>query len=385
MKRYLEAFVKKDSVKKIILISGPRQSGKTTFTKNLFHDFDYLNYDSQKDRQAIMKMQWKRNVEAVLFDELHKIPEWKRWLKGIYDTEGNNPRIIVTGSANLETFRKAGDSLAGRYFRFRMHPIDMKEALQYWKNDAQEIFGRLMTVGGFPEPFLEGKPSFHRRWQKSHLDIMLRQDFLDMYAVRSVKRLEVLLDLLESRVGGTISHANLANDLRVDSKTVKNWLDMLENIYAVFRVTPYHKNIARSILKEPKFYFYDLPRAGNEGARLENLVACTLIKELNFIEDTQGYSLTLHYLRTKDGNEIDFLIVCDGRPVLAIEVKTSDDQPSKNFNLFRNFIGDVPCVQLVLNLKREFDTQDGVQVRNLVDYLGRLDFSKLVEPINTVT
>nr|CAX83822.1 uncharcterized ATPase [uncultured bacterium] len=377
MKRYIEPFVVKDCVKKIILISGPRQSGKTTFAKNLFHEFEYLNYDAQNDRHAITKMQWKRNVQAVLFDELHKMPEWKRWLKGIYDTEGNKPHIIVTGSANLEIFKKAGDSLAGRYFRFRMHPIDLKEARLYWKDDVQEIFNRLMTVGGFPEPFLEGKTNFHRRWQKSHLDIMLRQDFLDLYAVRSLKSLEVLLSMLESRVGGSISYANLANDLQVDSKTVRSWIDMLENIYAVFRVTPYHKNIARSILKEPKFYFYDLPRASTEGARLENLVACALLKELNFVEDTEGFSLTLHYLRTKDGNEIDFLIVCNDKPVLAIEVKTSDDQPSKNFNVFRNFIGDIPCVQLVLNLKKEFDTQDGVQVRNLIDYLSHIDFSGL--------
>ena len=152
---------------------------------------------------------------------------------------------------------------------------------------------------------------------------------------------------------------------------------MLENIYAVFRVTPYHKNIARSILKEPKFYFYDLPRANDEGARLENLVACALLKELNFLEDTQGYSLTLHYLRTKDGHEIDFLIVCNGNPVLAVEVKKSDDQPSKNFNVFRNFIGHIPCIQLVLNLKREFDTQDGIQVRNLIDYLSHIDLLPL--------
>src|SRR5689334_10826190 len=110
MDRYLSAPIKKDSDKKIILLSGPRQSGKTTLTKQLFAPFDYLNFDSNEDREALHKKHWRRDVECVLFDELHKMPEWKRWLKGIYDTEGNRPRLIVTGSANLDTFRKVGDS-----------------------------------------------------------------------------------------------------------------------------------------------------------------------------------------------------------------------------------------------------------------------------------
>lgn len=373
MKRYLSDFIKEDSDKKIMLISGPRQIGKTTLAKDLFEDFVYLNYDLPKDREAILKRQWRRTAEAVLFDELHKMPAWKRWIKGIYDVEGNRPRIVVTGSANMETYRKVGDSLAGRYFRFRMHPIDIKEGCVYWGNDPIEIFTRLMTVSGFPEPFLEGKEQFYKRWQKSHLDIMLRQDFLDMYAIKSIKSIEVLMDLLKPRVASPLSYNNLAEDLQISSATIKSWLEMLEDTYAIFRVTPYHRNIARALLKEPKFYFFDIPRAKDEGARLENLVACALLKEIQWLEDTMGYKGKLHYLKTKDGVEIDFLVVLDDQPVVCIEVKMSDDTPSKHFKKFRQFLGDIPCVQLVLNLKREFDTPDKIQVRDLVTYLSTLD------------
>jgi predicted AAA+ superfamily ATPase len=376
MERYLSSPIKKDSDKKIILLSGPRQSGKTTLTKQLFTNYDYLNFDDSNDREAILKKFWRRDSEAILFDELHKMTEWKRWLKGIYDTQGNRPRLFVTGSANLNTFRKGGDSLAGRFFSFRLHPLDLKEGVTLWKNNSDDVFHRLMNFSGFPEPFLEGTPDFYRRWQKSHLDIMLRQDFLDLFSVHSLKTIELLFDLLRPRISSTTSFANLARDLQVDSKSIKNWLIMLENIYAIFPITPYHHNIARSLLKEPKFYFYDIGRISDEGAKLENLVACALLKEIHFLEDVYGYTGTLHYLRTKDGIEVDFLVVVNDRPLLCIEVKTADATPSKNFAHFKKYLRDAKCIQLVLNLNREFDTEDGIQVRNFVDYLSKIDLKK---------
>lgn len=375
MERYLSSFVKKDSDKKIVLLSGPRQSGKTTLTKHLFKTYDYLNFDASEDREAILQKQWRRDVDGVLFDELHKMPQWKRWVKGIYDTEGNRPRLLVTGSANLNTFRKVGDSLAGRYFLYRLHPLDIEEGTAYWedgKRDSQEVFRRLMTCSGFPEPFLEGKRNFYKRWQKSHLDIILRQDFLDLYAIRSLKSIALLIDLLKPRVANPVSYANLARDLQADPKSVQSWLTMLENIYAIFRVTPYHTHIARSLLKEPKFYFYDIARVPDEGARLENLVASALLKRIQFLEDAYGHEGSLHYLRTRDGVELDFLVLIEGRPTLCVEVKTSDDAVSKGFSHFKKFIEEAACVQLVLNLKREYDTPDGVHVRSLIPYLASL-------------
>jgi hypothetical protein len=372
MDRALTPYIKRDSDKKIVLLSGPRQSGKTTLTKQLYKNFDYLNYDASEDRQAILEKHWRRDADCILFDELHKMTDWKRWLKGVYDTEGNRPRLIVTGSANLDTFRKVGDSLAGRYFSFRLHPLDIEEGVKFWQNKPIDVFNRIMECSGFPEPFLEGNVTFYRRWQKTHLDIILRQDFLDLYAVRSIKSIQLLLDLLKPRIGSTTSYATLAQDLQADPKSVGQWLELLENMYALFRITPYHKNIARSLIKEPKFYFYDVARSPDKGAKLENLVACALLKRLQFLEDIEGVKTNLHYLRTKDGEEIDFLVLINDHPTLCIEVKSSDDSPSKSFSTFKKYIGDVKCVQLVLNLKREFDSPTGVQVRSLVPYLANL-------------
>lgn len=219
------------------------------------------------------------------------------------------------------------------------------------------------------ESFLAYDEVFYRRWQKTHLDIILRQDFLDLYSVRSIKTIEVLLSLLKTRVGGSISFANLANDLQVDPKSVKAWLEMLEDIYAIFKITPYHQNISRSLLKEPKYYFYDIARVQDTGARLENLVACSLLKEIHYLNDVFGHQLNLHYLRTKDGNEIDFLVTSDNVPILCIEVKASDSSTSKHFEFFKKFIQPVHCGQLVLELPREYDTDTGIEIRNLKQFL----------------
>jgi predicted AAA+ superfamily ATPase len=378
MDRLLSTHIKKHSDKKITVMSGPRQSGKTTLAKSLYKNYEYFNYDNDEDRLALSQKHWRRDVDCVLFDELHKMPEWKRWVKGIYDKEGNTPRLLVTGSANLDTFRKVGDSLAGRYFHYRMHPLDLKEATLFWNKDSTLVFNHLIQFGGFPEPFLMGDETFYRRWQKTHLDIMLRQDFLDVYSVKSIKSIEILLSLLQTRVGGAISFAHLATDLQADPKSVKSWLSMLQDIYAIFKVTPYHSNIARALLKEPKYYFYDIGRIHDKGAQLENLVACSLLKELHFIEDIWGHTCNLHYLRTKEGREIDFLITINGQPRLCIEVKTSDNTPSKHFSHFQSFLGGIQCIQLVLNIQREYDTADGIQVRSLIPFLAKFDLMRFV-------
>ena len=121
--RDLTSHIVADLDEKIVLLSGPRQVGKTTLAKHLGYSYQYLNYDSLDDQAIIHKKAWDRNCELIILDELHKMKEWKRWLKGIFDTEGLRPRILVTGSARLETFTNVGDSLAGRFFSFRLHPL----------------------------------------------------------------------------------------------------------------------------------------------------------------------------------------------------------------------------------------------------------------------
>lgn len=385
MKRYLESHILADLPKKIVLVTGPRQSGKTTMTKQLLLNADYYNYDAEDDRLILRNKSWDRKKSLIIFDELHKMIQWKRWLKGIFDTEGLPPALLVTGSAQLDTYRKMGDSLAGRFFQYRLYPLDLKEVLALGLSedtelDAQGIFDRLWQCSGFPEPFLSGSTVFYRRWRRSHLDIILRQDLVDLYAVRDIKSIEILVSLLKERIGSSVSYSNLAKDLECDAKTVKRWLQLLENLYVIFRVTPYSKKVARSLLKEPKFYFYDYTYAEDPGARLENMVAVALLKELHYLEDTQGLDTALHYLRTKEGKELDFLVCMDNKPTHLIEVKMSDDTPAKGFSHFFRYFESVQCLQLVKNLKREqtyrLTEANCLEIRSLIPWLARFSFAQ---------
>lgn len=372
MKRNIQKYILGDLPKKIVLISGPRQTGKTTVSKQLCDDFDYFNYDSKVDRLAIEQQSWDRSRQLVIFDELHKMRQWKRWLKGIFDTEGTHPQILVTGSAKLDVHKRVGDSLAGRYFQYRLHPFDLKEIHQFLDMSIEEEFDTLWRCGGFPEPFLEGSKTYYRRWRKSHIDIILRQDLIDLSAVRDIESVQMLVLLLSKRVGSTVSYANLARDLGRDPNTIKRWLNLLENLYIIHRVTPFSKGVARSLRKEPKFYFYDHALVEDEGARLENIVANALIKELNFLEDTQGVTGNIHYLRTKDGKEIDFLIDLDSIATHLIEVKMSDGKPANGFRHFGALFPDAVHLQVVKNLSRDTSLPNGLLIKKLVPWLAEL-------------
>lgn len=372
MRRWLSDPLKNDLQKKLVLLSGPRQVGKTTLGKSLYQNFDYLNFDSAEDRRQLMRKQWNRSADLVIFDELHKMKKWKSWIKGVYDTEKRPPALLVTGSARLDTYKKGGDSLAGRHFTFRLHPFTVKELSG--QVTPEDCLQRLLTVGGFPEPFLKNSVVEARRWRRGHLDVILREDLLDLEKVRNIKSIEILIDLLRVRVGSTVSYSSLAEDLQVSIHTVKMWLQILENLYVIFPVRTYHKNIARSILKDTKYYFFDNGQVeGDDGQRLENVVACALWAELQAIEDLTGQRTALHFLRDKEKREIDFLTVVQNRPTAMVEVKWSDREISRSFSAYFKHLGRLPAFQVVRELSRPISTSE-VSLVAAAPFLANLSF-----------
>lgn len=375
MRRLLLPKIKKDLHRKIILLTGPRQCGKTTLAKMTDAHYEYFNYDDVDQRLAIHKKKWDRTKSVLILGEIHKMPQWKRWLKGVYDTEGLHPPIVVTGSAKLDTYRKVGDSLAGRYFQFHVHPFDLKEILKEEpKRNAEKTLDRLLEVGGFPEPFLVEEAGYYQRWQKSHLDIILKQDLIDLESVQNIVQIQTLIQLLKKRVGSPLSYSSLAEDLQCSDKTVKRWLTLLENMYVIFKVVPYHKNIARALLKQPKYYFYDTGQVdGDEGVRLENLTACALLKEIQYQSDALGCDWQLFYLRNKMKQEVDFLITDGEKKHIMIEVKLGDENPSGAFFTFtRQFKGTVTQIQIVKNLHKEYSYPKGVLVKKASSWLAKM-------------
>jgi predicted AAA+ superfamily ATPase len=378
MERYLYKELKKYVGKKILLLSGPRQVGKTTLSKTIFTNFDYFNYDRSSDRKKLLAEEWNRDVDLIIFDEIHKMKKWKQWLKGIYDTEDKR-NFLVTGSARPDTHRKVGDSMAGRYFQYRLMPFCLKELAQNKYQNPKDNLNDLLKLSGFPEPLFNSSESFYKKWRKSHLDIIVRQDIAEVETVKRISDLEFLIELMKSKVGSILSYNSLREDLMTDDKTIKRWLTIFENSYLLFKITPFSKNILHSTKKAPKYYFYDFPRIENTGERLENLVALSLLKEIYYLNDTEGEDYSLHFLRDKDHNEVDFLIAKNKRPILAIEVKTSDIEIGSGFKKLTSQLlihfPELKRIQLVKNLDRDFSNKEGIKVQNLEKYLSSFKLS----------
>src|SRR4030043_1317178 len=194
MQRYRGGPLKRDLERKIVLLSGPRQVGKTTLSRQLLEPYVYLSFDSGPDREMIRKLEWDRKVRLVIFDELHKMKNWKSWLKGVYDTEGVPPAILVSGSARLDLFRKGGDSMAGRFFSSRLPPLSVREACEYLGETPEDAVRDLLRLGGFPEPYLSKDEEAARRWRRTHIDTIIRHDLLDLERIRDLKSIEILID-----------------------------------------------------------------------------------------------------------------------------------------------------------------------------------------------
>ena len=368
--RYITPFVLEDLRKKMVFIGGPRQVGKTTLAKAvLSSDFPagrYLNWDFDEDRQDILRKRWSADNTLLVFDELHKFPKWKRWIKGIYDVSHEAHSLLVTGSARLDAYRRGGDSLMGRYHYWRLHPFTLDEIPK--GISPKEAFHRLMTVGGFPEPFLDADERSARRWRRERFDRVLREDVRDLESIRNIQLLGMYLDLLRHRVGGLVTLSNIANDLQISPKTAKSWLEVLERMYLVFSVRPYTKSLPRAVLKPPKVYFFDNGDVlGDEGARFENLVATSLFKRLHFLEDRDGYRYELRYIRDKEGREVDFVIVKEGELEELIEAKFSDDNISKSLLYYAKRLNPKKATQIVATLKRPYD-KNQIKVTDPVSY-----------------
>jgi uncharacterized protein len=355
--RYITPYILEDLNKKMVFIGGPRQVGKTTLAQALLSEHfpkgRYLNWDYDEDRRDILQRRWGTDNNLIVFDELHKYPKWKNWIKGLYDVTHQEHSFLVTGSARLDVYRRGGDSLMGRYHYWRLHPFTLEEIPNGFTPD--DAFNRLMTVGGFPEPFLDGNERNARRWRRERFEKVLREDVRDLESIKNIQLLSVFLDLLRNRVGGLITISNIAAELQVSPKTAKAWLEAMERMYLVFSVRPYTKSISRAILKPPKVYFFDnADVSGDEGARFENLVATSLLKRIHFLEDRDGYRYELRYIRDKEGREVDFAIIKEGQLVELIETKYSDENISRNLLYYADRLKPEKVYQIVAKLKRPY-------------------------------
>ena len=375
MERDLDELVRADLERKLVILTGPRQVGKTTLARQLMQGLQpatYLNWDVATDRAVLQRQTWPQSSRLLVLDEIHKMPAWKAWLKGVVDGRPAAQALLVTGSAGMDTFRQSGESLAGRYFAYRLHPISVREWCRQQPATPDEALARLMQRGGFPEPCLADDPVQADRWRTQYITDLVREDVLEFSRVNEIGTMRLFVELLRERVGSPLSLASIARDLAVSPTTLKRYLDILQALFIVFTVQPWHRNVARAILQTPKVYFYDTGLVrGDEGLRLENAVAAMLLKQSHFLADARGQASGLHYLRTKDGAEVDFALSNDGVLTHLIETKLADDKPHRALARFAAEFEQTEAVQIVRDLRQEQDI-GRLKLRRAADWLAAL-------------
>jgi len=398
---YTNIWQELSSDKAMIFLVGPRQAGKTTLAhliSNSFPNHLYFNWDIADQRLIFLKnprffeAMERRDVSTplVVFDEIHKYKEWKNYLKGVYDQFHEHYRFLVSGSGRLDLYQKGGDSLAGRYFLFHLWPLTISELgrrnrdighflgdplnLEMAKADElKNVWKNLSEFSGFPEPYLAGRKTTYRRWTNTYSRQLIREDIRDLTDIKSIADLETLYFLLPSKVGSPVSIPSLASDLKVSYNSVQSWLSVLERFFLIFTIAPWTRKISRAILKERKLYLWDVPRVKEPGARFENMVALELYRAVTGWNDMGYGTFSLHFIKNKEQQEVDFVIANDGDPVVLIEAKMKDTKPSKALRKFQAFLKK-PAVQLVEDAEgyRLIPNEDQILVAPAYQWLSGL-------------
>ena len=335
----------------VVLINGPRQSGKTTLVKEYSPSLPYYTLDDDNILNAAKQdpVGFINGIDKAIIDEIQRAPELLRAIKLSVDQNRQPGRFLLTGSANLLTLPKIGDSLAGRMEILTLLPLSLSEIgrreslfLSYAKNQSWpqqipseqlEIISRVLT-GGYPEMLM--RPDLARRsaWAKSYIRAIVERDIKDISSIEKLAEMPRLLEVLAQQSGKLTNFTQIGGQLNLDSKTAQKYTGLLEALFLVHQLKPWHSNALNRILKTPKIHFLDsgllasLNRVTIEsvewnksdfGALLETWVYSELLKATSFTEEPWN----IYYYRDKDKVEVDFILENHARKIIGIEVKAS--------------------------------------------------------------
>ena len=316
----------------VVAITGPRQSGKTTFSQALCPGYNYVNLELPDERQFAREDPrgfFNNYKDGVIIDEVQYVPELFSYLQAVTDQRKKNGEYLLTGSQNFLLSQHIAQSLAGRVALLTLLPFSFIELSNsiYKPNSWMEY----LYKGGYPRVYEQqiGPIDFYPNYLQTYIERDVRQ----MLNVRDLATFQKFIQLLAGRVGQLLNQNNLANELGLSNKTIESWVSVLEASFIVFRLQPYHKNFNKRLIKTPKLYFYDTGLASYllgirkvsdiqihfaQGALFENMVINEFMKDaLN-----RGERLQYYFWRDSSQREID-LIIDKGLEKNVYEVKMS--------------------------------------------------------------
>ncbi len=345
----------------MVTILGPRQAGKTTLARKVFPDAAYSNLETPDVREKAAtdpRAYLAQFPDAVILDEIQRVPELLSYIQGIVDEEERCGRFILTGSHQLRVREAVSQSLAGRTAILNLLPLSISEL-----TDAG------FDVGSFEETVFRG--FLPRVYVRSLRPSTAYSNYYQTYVERDVRLLinlknaalfEKLIKLMAGRTGQLVDYGSLANDVGVDSKTIQNWLSVLEASFVLFKLPAYFENFGKRVIKAPKYYFTEvgllcfllgirkpdqISRDPLVGSIFENLVVIECLKS----RYNRGLLSDLYYFRDTNGNEVD-VVAQRGRVLDAIEIKSASTFSSshlKGLRRFKNIAQAVDRSYLVYN------------------------------------
>jgi len=373
------------------LIIGPRQAGKTTLMNFLREHLDrqgedtlFLNLDTEMDSQYFLsqqhlidkiKLEFEDKRGYVFIDEIQRKENAGIFLKGIYDL--NLPyKFIVSGSGSLELKEKIHESLVGRKRVFELNTVSFEEFVDFktdyrYEDRLDEFFNvepektlgfqaEYMNFGGYPKIVLEENPEEKIKIIDEIFHSYLEKDISYLLRLEKIESFKSLIKIIASQVGQLVNHSELSSTVGLALQTIKNYLWYAEKTFVIGRLTPYFSNIRKEITKSPIYYFYDIglrnyplglfgrPLNSNDlGQIFENFV-------YNILKEKYRYNAaSLHFWRTKDKAEVDF-IIDSGNSLLPIEVKYKKMKQAEIKRSLRNFIEKYkPEKAFIINLSLE--------------------------------
>jgi predicted AAA+ superfamily ATPase len=249
-----------------------------------------------------------------------------------------------------------------------LKPLTFDQPSKKFREAVQDLY----RLTGFPEPFLTGSEDFYRRWRDEHLSLLATEEVRDLSKIWDLTRLQNLALLLPEKVGSILSLNNLAQSLSCAHSTVSTWLDALEQVYMIFRISPYIGRLSRAIRKEKKAYFWDWGVLEDRGKRFENFLAVQLMRTVSAWTELGWGSFSLSYVRTKDGRETDFLIIKDRKPFILVEAKWSETSPDHSLLYFKERLSTPLAFQVVWEKDFIRQMNPGLFVIDLYRFLNLL-------------
>jgi predicted AAA+ superfamily ATPase len=314
----------------VLVLTGPRQSGKTTLTKLCFPEYRYVSLENPQVREFALSdpagflALYDRNV---IIDEAQNAPELFSYIQQIVDESNLTGQYILTGSQNFLLLEKITQTLAGRVYIAELLPLCHSEISQVKATTIEEE----LFNGSYPR--LYDRDIAPKDFFPSYIKTYVERDVRTIVQIQELKLFRRFLSLLAHQTGQLFNASELAKKLQIDSKTVQRWLSILETSYIAFTLEPWHKNLSKRVVKTPKLYFYDtgvlcsllgiksteeLITSPYKGAIFENYILLEFMK----VYKSTGEQVNYSFWRDSNQNEID-LLVTDGQQLTCVEMKAS--------------------------------------------------------------